>query len=415
MHSHNIIHAKVKPKQYLIFMILTLLTVLMSKTVVAGIIYFKYFNILFLLICILILLTNKIKIDVNNLVICFILILFLVFSYSIHTICLGDPTGLTLTKNTIIEIFQALIVVSYIEKRDYENIYINIMVLMSIISLICFLLSILNPSFASSISSHAFTTDSLAPIHASFYYTWGFGIHLINLRNSGMFWEPGAFQGFLCIAILILILTNYDIKNSFGKLIILVVTLLTTGSTTGYIILMLILIVFYNDIINLFRKKTSPKIYRKNSKILILLFTAVFTSVAIMYILKSTTLIGKLNEDNFSTNIRTNDVLNSIKLFLQHPLFGTSFGKLRNIEENKFGVINNSSGLLMLFYLHGSFFAIYYLYSLKKGIYNFFKPKVWVKKICIYLIFLLLFLTEGLYWLPVYLCFIYKWSNNKDL
>ena len=55
-------------------------------------------------------------------------------------------------------------------------------------------------------------------------------------RNSGMFWEPGAFQGFIMIVPL-LYLNNlkYLWDNYRKECIVLIITLVTTQSTTGYI------------------------------------------------------------------------------------------------------------------------------------------------------------------------------------
>lgn len=56
------------------------------------------------------------------------------------------------------------------------------------------------------------------------------------LRNSGMFWEPGAFQGYinLCIFMVFPIMSGL-IKTQKFKLLVIIVAFLTTQSTTGYI------------------------------------------------------------------------------------------------------------------------------------------------------------------------------------
>lgn len=70
------------------------------------------------------------------------------------------------------------------------------------------------------------------------------GIHTVGLtdewwRNSGMLWEPGAFQGIINLAIF---LTPADAlrapRNRF-KLLVMLIALLTTFSTTGYLVLIL--------------------------------------------------------------------------------------------------------------------------------------------------------------------------------
>ena len=66
-------------------------------------------------------------------------------------------------------------------------------------------------------------------------YTQIFGEYFIN-RNSGMFWEPGAFQGFLNMA---LFFAMYIKQQRFMrlKILIMITAIITTFSTTGYLAL----------------------------------------------------------------------------------------------------------------------------------------------------------------------------------
>ncbi len=67
-------------------------------------------------------------------------------------------------------------------------------------------------------------------------------------RNSGPFWEPGAFQGYITIAILLLSTYKNKIlpKVYWRTLIIFVLTLLSTKSTAGYLLLPLALVFHFN-------------------------------------------------------------------------------------------------------------------------------------------------------------------------
>lgn len=60
-------------------------------------------------------------------------------------------------------------------------------------------------------------------------------------RNSGMFWEPGAFACYICLSFL-LYLGNIKmlIKEHLFKVLIVLLALITTYSTTGYIVLFII-------------------------------------------------------------------------------------------------------------------------------------------------------------------------------
>lgn len=71
------------------------------------------------------------------------------------------------------------------------------------------------------------------------------GIHNFHVpeergRNCGMFWEPGAFAGYLVLALFLLLRNgqNKDLLSKHG--LVLLAALLTTKSTTGYFALMVL-------------------------------------------------------------------------------------------------------------------------------------------------------------------------------
>lgn len=66
------------------------------------------------------------------------------------------------------------------------------------------------------------------------------------LRNSGMFWEPGAFSGYIVITLLLLATLQRDLTKKVVRKWrrILIVGLLSTMSTTGYLILPFTLFAF---------------------------------------------------------------------------------------------------------------------------------------------------------------------------
>ncbi len=66
-----------------------------------------------------------------------------------------------------------------------------------------------------------------------------FGIHTVipgvEHRNCGMFWEPGAFAGYIVVS-LFLIVVGERSKSSWWKVLILLLADITTLSTTGYVV-----------------------------------------------------------------------------------------------------------------------------------------------------------------------------------
>ncbi|MGX5687384.1 O-antigen ligase family protein [Arcticibacter tournemirensis] len=68
------------------------------------------------------------------------------------------------------------------------------------------------------------------------FYTFRPQVFESFLRNSGMFWEPGAFQGYINLCLFLNFRRiPYIFKFQKVKLIVILLTLVTTQSTTGYL------------------------------------------------------------------------------------------------------------------------------------------------------------------------------------
>lgn len=140
-----------------------------------------------------------------------------------------------------------------------------------------------------------------------------------GMRNSGLFWEPGAFA---CYIILSFLLYTGNIKKLFKKyknqVVVLVITLGTTFSTTGYIVF------FFFITVSLILE------YRGKSKILI--FPIVFLLLAIGYFsFKNIPFLQSKMEHQLSTatelqgefsNSRFGALAFDMHYIKKHPLFG---------------------------------------------------------------------------------------------
>ena len=73
-------------------------------------------------------------------------------------------------------------------------------------------------------------------------YTQIYGEYFL-LRNAGMFWEPGSFQGFLNMALFFSMIIPTQ-KYMKIKLLLIVAAILTTFSTTGYIALAFVAVLY---------------------------------------------------------------------------------------------------------------------------------------------------------------------------
>lgn len=312
----------------------------------------------------------------------------------------------------LLTIISCIMIASSISRVSFCQSYILVMVIMSIISFPMFVIGLVNPSLAKSLARTTMKWEN--PYEYSIFYTWGrHGI--ILQRNSGMFWEPGAFQAFIVIALLLMIslMVNNHIdkkKLAIYKLyfIILITALLTTQSTTGFIICIVYLIVFNKDIVQLFsigqRGKTAIK-----------LFIIVLTVLTVQYIVFSNNISNKLNNvDNDSANIRYNDLLISIRLFFSKKGFFVGLGNThtRQFLEYKFNIEKNSVGILKAGYTYGSIFLLSYLYLCLKGLRSYFPLDRRKYFIVFFVIFIILGCTENLIYLPTFILLLCDFKRN---
>lgn len=109
--------------------------------------------------------------------------------------------------------------------------YINVMVVISVISL-CFFV----PQQLGLIASSNFASVPGSSLPSGNVHVWLYNFHFIHVtRNSGPFWEPGAFAGYIILALLLSTFTERKVSNV--ALLVLTISLITTLSTTGLLVL----------------------------------------------------------------------------------------------------------------------------------------------------------------------------------
>ena len=69
------------------------------------------------------------------------------------------------------------------------------------------------------------------------FVAWSYFVGTDSFRNQGMFWEPGAFQGYIMMVPIVFIDKLKEIwRNERRSCLILIAALATTMSTTGYVV-----------------------------------------------------------------------------------------------------------------------------------------------------------------------------------
>lgn len=110
------------------------------------------------------------------------------------------------------------------------------------------------------------------------------GVHTFNfteggLRNSGMFWEPGAFSGYLALALLFYATSKARWQVPVAAIVLIITALLTTRSTTGYAALAAISLFLVAGLNSRSRSPLGPAIAVIGSCFLLFAFVALSTNL----------------------------------------------------------------------------------------------------------------------------------------
>ncbi|GHT87864.1 hypothetical protein FACS189474_1790 [Bacteroidia bacterium] len=123
-------------------------------------------------------------------------------------------------------------------RENFSNYFFHAMFYVCLISIPFYLLQLF---YGVSIFSHFYTFG--VQNRSMVFFTIMDGIH--HTRNAGMFWEPGAFQGYINLCLFMNFRTMPIIlKNEKWKITIIIITLLTTQSTTGYIVFFILCMLY---------------------------------------------------------------------------------------------------------------------------------------------------------------------------
>lgn len=292
--------------------------------------------------------------------------------------------------------------------EEYNHTYINIMCFLAATSLLFWFLS----QFDIVIGSFTISADNNVDywMNPFYIYRWasrGVQFYGINPRNQGIFWEPGAFQGYLNWALLLL-LNKYNLKKKQIRIkaIVLMLTIASTQSTTGYFVFALVLTMSYLN-----------HVQEKGLKIhtLIVLFAGL---VLIFLVLNSNVVQMKFSDsstgyESFLT--RLNDNINGIKIALISPVFGLGYSTPRYFDLlAQYGIVANSSGILCALQEFGLFFGSFYLLCYIKGQWKSVRFKHWSLVIFIIAMLILnsgeVFITRA-----IFLIYLFRFTDEKLL
>ena len=243
--------------------------------------------------------------------------------------------------------------------RKFIPIYINLIYTVSIISLFVYV-TFFFPSIANQLVSHAFKSFLIPVDLQSYEYIPNYIIVAFNsyqeFRNSGPFWEPGAFSVFLTIALMLNILVKNRIADK--KNILFIITIITTLSTAGFLALFVILVLVY-FFLNPSLKKALLLVP------MIALFTVLIINLPFMLPKIQNNII--IAENNNTS--RFGSALSDYKLIYENPILGYG-GDLKNM----FGTVkwnvkkmHRNNGITAFITQWGLILFVIYFYNYKKS------------------------------------------------
>lgn len=173
------------------------------------------------------------------------------------------------------------------------------------------------------------------------YFELFFSYHYNDVipRFSGLFWEPGAYQIYLNIALFLYVFEKKESKIELG---ILLISVLFCQSTIGYCITAMLLAIHFSQR-GFFNKRAK--------KIILVLGILVALVVACFIVYQKVKATSGYAEG--SAALRFADIANGLSVFSNHPIIGTGFG-----NESEFVMLDmfgrgSSNGLLSYAYMTG--------------------------------------------------------------
>ena len=204
--------------------------------------------------------------------------------------------------------------------KNFIATYINVMYQLVIISLFIFIVWEFFLLLGLDIKSLFLFTDYFTPVPGDInILIYNFSGKGIEHRNSGPFWEPGAFAGYIAIAIIFALLKYKESMKIFSKLnIALSLGLISTFSTMGFILLV------FTQALRIRFSQFTPKGVIRN----LFIISVIFGSASYVY---SLSFVGvKISNQIEQADLRRNDwylnrfgnIIFDYRYIKEKPFFG---------------------------------------------------------------------------------------------
>lgn len=333
----------------------------------------------------------------------FVRLLALLIIVSISSIINGDTIKTTIV--IMFDLVSAYLIASYCKdaKRTRTLVlsYRNIIIIISIFSVVTYLLSIVNNSLFYSLPS--FTSGN----HTTYFTGLSFVYRIRRygyLRNPGIFWEPGAFQTFIILALMIELFFVEKNERKIWRVIVLNIAMITTISTTGIISLVLLWVVY---------SFTQPKKGKTTFILAIIAFILIIFISNPQYMPEAFrfALVDKVGAASGeageleTVDVRADSVIYPLKAFLKSPFWGVGKIGMSAWEDEVGHNMNTCTPINWL-----AHYGIFMFLIIIKGFYNFTKlfADKSIHRVLILIVFLISISTEAFNYEPtiLWLCFL---------
>lgn len=390
--------------------LLTFLIIISSKTVFFGIVYLRETLIVSFICLLVVMMIRNRDIILNGqqvrIFITFSFLLCVVSCFYIGDIFSDFNSYVGALIIFLLVLAIAMLYVNTVTKKQFIICYVHIMVAISWISLIYFFLFSFNRSLVLNMGN--IYTDGDSSYIALPWYTFGWQVSNPNNitydylfgRNAGPFWEPGAFQGFIFIALFLLLFNKELFKYKVIILVTFVLTLITTQSTAGYLVLIISLIGFSTDYVECLFGKTDLTSNTVKMRYLMYIIAVIIGGLVAYFIISTGNIEDKFSSSSGSLADRLLDINTAFSVLLYNPLAGIGLGQT-GIEIADAQTVSATT-LLAIAQYFGIPFMLYYAYRFFNGAIVLYNPKGLFKRVVLVACFFVILMTETLYMLPVY-------------
>lgn len=264
-------------------------------------------------------------------------------------------------------------VVLLVLREEFTKTYVNVLYFLTIFSFILFIPSIFFPQFdvfLTEASSH-FEQTSKSDFYRyknnlliyTVYPTYAMDGSMLFKRNSGPFWEPGAFGSYLLVAIIFNLL--HDKKLLSKKNTVFFIALLTTWSTASFIALFLVLSLYV------------LWMYKKNVSVLLIVPVILYLAVTVYEALpffservdRSVEYFQQRDHVEYERRDRMVSAIVDLRTFSEHPIFGTGRDPQARFSGTGFRTYleHRNNGITDFLVKYGIFFFIFYFYNIYLG------------------------------------------------